>query len=143
MSLFVNSPQDWSYLSQTGNSVKPAANVINDKNAFVIELMAPGMQKDDFQIQVMNNLLVIEGSHQENLLPNNKEVYREFPHEQIQFHRSFELDPYVIQEGYKISYKQGILSIFFQKRQNVTPEANNRSCNSLKKGKEFLNKVSG
>src|SRR6187455_279986 len=51
---------DW----DRGNNV-PAINVKEEKEAFLIEIAAPGMKKEDFKVEMENGVLTISASAEE------------------------------------------------------------------------------
>lgn len=124
MSLLVNPPQEWGHFESPGDQVRPNVNMIDNGDEFIIEVMAPGMRHQDFGISIRNNRLWIEGYHNDHHIKNKKFVQREFPHELIQFRRSFELDEDIDTNHYTTSYKQGIFKIVFG-RQAQNPQSKN------------------
>ena len=49
---------------QTGINM-PSVNIVEGKNDFRIEVAAPGLQKDDFKINLDNNVLTISSEKEE------------------------------------------------------------------------------
>lgn len=116
MSLLVNPPKQWGHFESSGNLVKPAINMIDTGNSFIVEVMAPGMHLRDFKITVENNRLGIEGFHQDRNGKPKKDLQREFPHEKVHFQRFIELGDDIPASDFKTTYKQGILKIHFAKQ---------------------------
>lgn len=91
----------------------PAVNVRETKDAYELEVAAPGMQKQDFKVELDNNMLVIsaekENKHEEQ---NEKENYTHRELSDQSFVRTFSL-PERLVESEKISakYHGGILHI--------------------------------
>jgi HSP20 family protein len=103
----------------------PAVNVQENDEKYMIEVAAPGMKKDDFNIEVNNNVLTISAEKEEkNEEKGDDEGYtrREFSYSS--FCRSFAIPKNEVDEG-KIdaSYKDGLLKIKLQKREEVKPKA--------------------
>ncbi|MGP8214202.1 MAG: Hsp20/alpha crystallin family protein [Bacteroidia bacterium] len=100
----------------TGNSF-PAVNIKETDESYEMEVAAPGLNKDNFKVELDNNLLVIsarqESSNEEK---DNKGNYtrREFSYETFQ--RTFSL-PEKMVEKEKISakYRDGILHVSIPK----------------------------
>jgi len=106
---------------KTAGATLPAANVRETNDTFTIEVAAPGMKKDDFKIELQNNVLSIsaETNHVlENGSGEDSYTRREFSYQSFQ--RSFSLPEHVV-EGTKISarYNNGILYIAVPKRDEV------------------------
>jgi HSP20 family protein len=114
---------DWnnSNFSSTDTTL-PAVNVKENNDAFMIEVAAPGMTKDDFKLNYDNGRLTIS-SERKNEKKDEGENYtrREFSYQSFQ--RSFTV-PENIVSGDKISanYKDGILIINLPKREEVKPK---------------------
>jgi HSP20 family protein len=104
----------------TGTTL-PAANVKESNDLFTIEIAAPGMKRDDFKVELQNNVLTISADlqhEQENNMGDQQYTRREFSYNSFQ--RSFSLPENMV-EGSKISarYDNGILYISVPKREEV------------------------
>jgi HSP20 family protein len=79
---------------RTSGSTLPAVNVRETSDEFMIEVAAPGMQRDDFKVELDNNVLTIssqkEDNHEEKDEAGNY-TRREFSYQSFQrsfhFHR--------------------------------------------------------
>ncbi|WP_026462501.1 Hsp20/alpha crystallin family protein [Adhaeribacter aquaticus] len=106
--------------NSNGNSV-PAVNIKETNDAFELEVAAPGMSKQDFRIELDNNLLVIsahkEDKHEEQDEKGNY-ARREFSYQS--FSRSFSL-PERLVKGEEISakYIDGVLHITVPKAEEA------------------------
>jgi HSP20 family protein len=95
----------------------PAVNVKETDDAYELEVVAPGMSKQDFKVELDNNLLVIsaqkEDKHEEQEGKGNF-AHREFSYSS--FTRSFSLPERMI-KGDEIAakYNDGILHIIVPK----------------------------
>ena len=120
---FEGNMMDWnnSNYSSTDTTL-PAVNVKENDDAFMIEVAAPGMTREDFKVNYDNGKLTIS-SERKNEKNNEGENYtrREFSYQSFQ--RSFTVPENVI-NGDKIgaSYKDGILNISLPKREEVKPK---------------------
>jgi HSP20 family protein len=113
---------------RTSGASLPAVNVRETNNDFHIEVAAPGMKRDDFKVELDNNVLTISSHHEETREQegqndgknNNDGTYsrREFSYQSFQ--RSFSL-PEAKVEGDKIAarYVDGILHITVPKREEA------------------------
>ncbi len=59
---------DWnnSNFSNTGTTL-PAINVKETPESFVVEMAAPGMKKEDFKVELNNNVLTISSEQKQNM----------------------------------------------------------------------------
>jgi HSP20 family protein len=96
---------------RNGSPTLPAVNVIENNDEILIEVAAPGMKRDDFKVEVDNNLVTIS-SERNDTAEERKGDYtrREFNYQAFQ--RSFTLPSSEV-KGDKIhaKYADGILRI--------------------------------
>jgi len=115
---------DWgaSNFSSTDTTL-PAVNVKESDEAFDIEVAAPGMNKEDFKVNLENNVLTISSEKKEEKKEEEKGRYtrREFSYQSFQ--RSFTI-PENLVDGEKISakYCDGLLCINLPKKEEVKPK---------------------
>jgi HSP20 family protein len=102
------------------NATLPAVNVKETNNEFLIEVAAPGMKRNDFKVELDNNVLTIGSELEGKEQKNEEEQYarREFAYHSFQ--RSFTL-PQGMVEGEKIAarYENGILYITVPKKEEA------------------------
>lgn len=101
------------------NSTMPAVNIKETKDDFVVEVAAPGMKKDDFKIELDNNLLMISSEKEEKHEDKQEGEYtrKEFMYQS--FRRSFTV-PKTIEDGkIKATYNDGVLSIHLPKKEEA------------------------
>lgn len=92
------------------NSFVPSANIREGEKSFNVDLAVPGMKKDDFQIEVNEDLLSIRSERKsENEEENEKFTKREFNYSS--FVRSFRLPENVDAEKIEAKYQDGILRL--------------------------------
>ncbi len=97
-----------------GNNV-PAVNVSEEKDQYKIEVAAPGMEKDDFKLNLDHRVLTIScEKKKEEEKKEKKYTRREFSF--TSFKRAFTLPESVNAEKIQASYKEGILHITLQKK---------------------------
>lgn len=115
-----NSLFDWKNRNFPSKQTTLPVNVRESDNEYVVELAAPGMKKEDFQIELNNNVLTIKGESQKDYEENGNGNYtrREFSYRSFQ--RSFDLNEEVVDESQiKATYTDGILNILIPKREEV------------------------
>ena len=94
------------------------ANVRERDTGFVIELAAPGLTKEDFQLSVEKNLLTIKAEvKSENEENTDKYTRREFNYRS--FNRSFRLPKSVLAENIEATYEDGVLKLLLPKREEA------------------------
>lgn len=120
---FENDLFDWSTrnFSDT-NTTLPSVNIKEDDNGFEVEMAAPGLEKKDFKIELLNNVLTV--SCEKKMETETKEGQR-FTRQEFSFQsfsRSFTL-PYSV-EGEKImaKYENGILKVAIPKKEEAKPK---------------------
>ena len=99
----------------------PAVNVTEDDSKFNLHLAAPGLTKQDFNIRVENDHLIIsveKKTESEETVPG-RFTRREFNYSS--FKKSFRLDDKINREGISAAYDNGILNLTLPKK-NVTEE---------------------
>ena len=94
----------------------PAVNIKEENDKFVLEMAAPGLKKDDFNINLDNYVLTISSEKKEEQ-KEDKDNYtrREFLY--TSFSRSFTLPKTVDIDKIKADYKNGILTVTLPKKE--------------------------
>ena len=97
-----------------------AGNVFEDDDKIVVRLEIPGMQKDNFTVEVQNGTLIVSG---EKRFESEKTEgrYRTFQCAYGSFRRSVQLPAAVIADKAQASYKDGILRIELPKETPAKP----------------------
>ena len=92
----------------------PKINVIEENEAFTIEVAAPGFDKADFNVEVKDDVLTISTKKEEEKNEDGKNYKRrEFCY--TAFSRSFILPDLVDSDNVKAEYKNGILNVSIPK----------------------------
>jgi HSP20 family protein len=102
------------------NSTMPAVNIRETESAYEVQMAAPGMKKEDFKIELDNNMLTISSEKTEERQDDGKEKYsrREFSYESFQ--RSFNLPKEVVDEDkIEAHYKDGMLHLTIPKKEKA------------------------
>jgi HSP20 family protein len=100
------------------NSTLPAVNIKESKEDYQVEVAAPGMNKDDFKIELENNFLVISSEKEDKKEEEGKEfTRREFSYQS--FKRSFSLPKTIEDSKIKANYKDGVLKITLPKKEEA------------------------
>lgn len=88
----------------------PAANIKESEKYFLVEIAAPGMKKEDFKLELNEELLSIRAERKEQH-EESKERYTKREFNYTSFVRSFRLPEGVDVEKIAAAYNDGILSI--------------------------------
>ena len=99
----------------------PAVNIKDNDKTYEIEVAAPGMQKEDFDVKVDNGVLRISAEREEKK-EEKEENYtrREFSYNT--FSRSFVLPENVDADNVAAKYSDGILHLTMKKKKVETPK---------------------
>jgi len=98
----------------------PSVNITENEKAFDLELAVPGLRKDDFKVEVENNILTISTEKKEE----KNEVEKNYTRKEFSysaFERSFTLPQDVVDaEKINAKYENGILLVSIPKKENKT-----------------------
>ena len=95
----------------------PSVNLKETDTQLEVELAAPGMKREDFKVEVDNNMLMISSEKEEEKEEKNKKdnyVRKEFNYQS--FYRSFYLPDTVDENKIEANYKDGILKVIIAKK---------------------------
>jgi HSP20 family protein len=96
----------------------PAVNISETPDKFIVELVAPGMNKQDFKLEVENRVLNISAKKKEEKKEENARfTKREFSY--TSFSRSFNLPEIVSADSISAEYDKGILMIQLPKKEEA------------------------
>lgn len=105
---------------------RPWVNITEADEAFHIEVAAPGLDKNDFNVEIHKNRLTVSaGSEEENTMEGGKYTKREFDFST--FRRTFRLPKSVDQEKIEAQYANGILTLILPKKEEVVEAARSRT----------------
>ncbi len=116
---------DWLPSAPAFHTTVPAVNVKELEKDFVLEIAVPGLRKEDFTIEIDNDLLSISSSfEQKTKKAEGKFTRREFSYNS--FRRSFSIPEAVDANKIKANYTDGILTIDLPKRKEALPQPTKR-----------------
>jgi HSP20 family protein len=101
----------------------PAVNIKETETTFVVELAAPGKKKEDFNVELDDNVLTISSeasSENEEKDKEGKYTRKEFSYSS--FKRSFTLPEIVNDYDINASYENGVLHITLPKKEEALPK---------------------
>jgi HSP20 family protein len=88
----------------------PAVDIFENEKSFELQVLVPGMKKEDFSLSLENSLLVISGERKLQKDRNEHKFHAVETHYGA-FSRSFRLPENVDQKNIEAEYKDGILYI--------------------------------
>ncbi len=106
------------FLSDRMISRVPAVNISESEGNYHIELAAPGLQKEDFKINLDKNILSIS-AEQEKEEKDETKNYSRREYSYNSFVRSFNLPDSVDQSNIEAQYQNGVLKINVAKREEA------------------------
>jgi HSP20 family protein len=95
-------------------------NIRETENDYVLDVVAPGFQKEDFKINLDNNTLTISADKKEETENRNEKFVRK-EYKQKSFSRSFTIDENIDAETISAKYVNGVLTLNLAKKQEVKP----------------------
>ena len=106
--------------SNTGTTL-PSVNIKETEDSYEVEMAAPGMKKEDFKVELDNNILTISSEKtDEREEGGEKEKYsrKEFSYQSFQ--RSFSLPKEVVDEDkIQARYRDGVLYLMIPKKEHA------------------------
>lgn len=95
----------------------PPVNVTENEKSYDVSLAAPGMKKEDFRIDIDDNLLTVS-SEQEHKEEEKDKKFTRKEYSYASFSRSFSLPEEVNREKIEANYTDGILHIMLPRMAN-------------------------
>ena len=104
---------------------KPAVNVSEGDTEFRLEVAVPGLRKEDIDLKIEDETLIISASKEEKT-EESKENYTRREFNFNNFERRFELNESIDIENIKADFADGILSIVLPKIVEEVKETNRK-----------------
>lgn len=98
----------------------PAVDVLDRKNAIVVKADLPGLSREDIDVSIENNVLMIKGEkksgadHKEGDVVRSERYYGSF-------HRAFTLPASVSPDKVEARFKDGVLELVIAKKEEAKP----------------------
>jgi HSP20 family protein len=96
----------------------PQVDIYENKDQIVLEAELPGMNREDFDLSIENNVLTLRGERKFEKKDDNDNYHR-VERSYGSFTRSFTLPQTVSSEGAVAEYKNGVLRVSLPKREEV------------------------
>jgi HSP20 family protein len=102
-------------------TTNPSVNIVEKDNGFYLDLVSPGLSKDDFKIELKNKQLTISAEKKnETETKEDGKVWRK-EYSFNSFKRSFFLPETVEGNAIEANYEQGVLKVYIPKKAEVVP----------------------
>lgn len=105
------------FLDAESKQSLPAVNIIESKEDYRIDVAAPGLNKEDFKVNLENNVLTVSSEKEEKQEEDGKVMRKEFSY--YSFSRSFTLPLTVNSEKIRATHKDGILQVIIPKKEEA------------------------
>ena len=113
-----------------GNQVQPTntsmisvpLDVMEDEGTVTIKAAVPGINPDELEVSIENNVLTIRGEHKAEEISENAKVFRR-ENAYGSFSRSIRLSPQLNQEAVNASFKNGFVTITIPKFEEEKPKS--------------------
>lgn len=112
---------DMPSMTQPGGSWGVALDVTEDEDEFTVVASAPGLEADDFDITVNNNVLTIQGEYRDESEEETKQ-YHLRERRYGRFTRSVSLPATVEADKIEANYEKGLLTIHLPKAEVARPK---------------------
>ena len=113
-------PQFPSLYKQDLSQQATPVNIRETEKEYLLDVVAPGLNKEDFKISLENNLLAIEvEKKEERMNEGEKFIRREYQFQS--FKRFFTLDEKINADGISAQYVNGVLTLNLPKKEEVKP----------------------
>lgn len=119
---FANNLFDWSSNNYSiTNTTMPSANIKESTDDFEVEVAAPGLTRNDFDIELVNDILTVSSVKEDvgESEEGNKFMLREYSYQS--FSRSFTLPNSADSDKIGAKYENGILRITIPKKEEAKP----------------------
>jgi HSP20 family protein len=107
----------------------PAVNIKENPTNYMVSFAAPGLKKEDFKINLENNVLTISSEQKSETEDKKEGEYTRKEYNYQSFMRSFTLPETVESEAIEAKYEQGELTIAIPKKEKAIPAAKQIAIN--------------
>ena len=119
---FENDLFDWSNRNYSlTNTTLPSVNIKENPDAFQVDVAAPGLSKNDFRLELNNNLLTISSEKKVENETNEGEQFTKHEFSYQSFTRSFTMPDFADNENITATYENGILHVAIPKKEEAKP----------------------
>jgi HSP20 family protein len=96
----------------------PPVNIVEKNNFYHLQVSAPGFEKDDFNVKLEGNILIVSAEKKDEVKSETEKVIRkEFSAKS--FKRTFSLDEKIDASNISAKYENGILYVGLPKKEEI------------------------
>ena len=100
----------------------PRVNILETKDDYQVHMQAPGFDKKDLKVEMVDDVLTIRGEHTEESTSTEEVRWTRREFGRSSFERSFTLPKQVQAEGIKAEYVNGVLQLTIPKSEEAKPK---------------------
>jgi HSP20 family protein len=102
---------NWNFPKQV-----PSVNITENTGDYLVEMAAPGLEKNDFKIEVDNHTMTISAEKEDESKEKTK-AYTRKEYSYSSFSRSFQLPENVVGDKVSAKYENGVLLVTVPKKE--------------------------
>jgi HSP20 family molecular chaperone IbpA len=106
--------------SRNNPRYRPASDILEREDGFHIFMDMPGVAKDDIELDLMENELIVSGKT--NYVLGDGEKYIEVEFGNCEYRRTFTLSDAVDREKIKATTRNGVLELYLPKAEKTLPK---------------------
>lgn len=100
----------------------PGVNIVESKEGFRVEVQAPGFDKKDLKVEMLDDVLTIRGEHTEEANSNEDVRWTRREFSRSSFERSFSMPKTVQADAITAEYVNGVLKLTIPKAEEAKPK---------------------
>jgi len=100
---------------------RPSVNIVELDDAFSVDIAAPGLKKEDFEIEIKSGVLTISTKDTDRS-EESAGKYRQKEFDYSSFSRTFKVSDLIDESAVVARYDQGILHLHLPKKANTTAQ---------------------
>lgn len=112
---------DWFQAHPFQDKQLPAVNIQETEQAFLLELLAPRLKKEDLQVEIEKDVLSIASEAEEKTEETGRYTRKEYNFSS--FRRTFSIPESVDSKKIDALYSEGVLTVTLTKRKEAVQEA--------------------
>ena len=108
--------------NHTDSNWAPKVDIREEKDTYTIDFALPGLEKNDFNVTIKENVLTVDGERKMNVTDPDDKYYHYYEIPDGKFSRSFKLPDTI--DGNKVdgAYKNGVLTLELNKKKEAKPQ---------------------
>ena len=117
MNEFLNEGCNYDRYAKNELTHNPSTNIFETDDSFKLEISIPGYEKEQLNLSVENDLLIVQAQGADVEKKEHKYARREFS--VSNFEKSFKLSKNINQEKIEAAFKNGILAVTLPKKEEA------------------------